>query len=167
MDTQRRSHCSIDCGGPSVIHACNNYDLSKIKKERQMKYLLLLIPFLLIGCANIPKDDPAAQNPNIADAELVATIAALELSSEKDRKALTEVSTALDAFCGHEGAFDSLALVGLFKSKLGKLRDRRRVLILLLLLERAGTEINPSDYVAWGGLACALRNGIKRGLALE
>ena len=130
-----------------------------------MKYLILSIASaLFVGCATKPAADGTP--PAIADAEFVATVAALELSeNKKDRAALTEISTVLDVFC-NEKQVDSLALVGLFKDRIGKVKSRR-VAILLLLLDRAGAEINPSDFVQWGNLSCALRRGIKFGLGLN
>lgn len=137
-----------------------------------MKYLLLLIPLLFIGCAKNKQPSTAqpaqtATQPELFDAELIARLAALELSEKpKNRVILKEVSDALDVFC-NEQQIDSLALVGLLKSKLGGFKNRRRVAILLLLLDKAGAEVNPSDYVQWGGLACGIRKGIKYGLAFE
>ena len=137
-----------------------------------MKYLLLLIPFLFIGCAKNkqPSTTQPAQTstqPELFDAKTIAALAALELSEKpKNRVILKEVSDALDVFC-NEQQIDSLALVGLLKSKLGGFKNRRRVAMFLLLLDRAGAEINPSDYVQWGGLSCKIREGIKYGLAFE
>jgi hypothetical protein len=134
-----------------------------------MKLLLITLfcyALLCCGCAQKKAAPQADIQPDIANAELVATLAAMELSnSKKGRVIVTEVSTALDVFCGDQQG-DALALVKLLKGKLGDAKNRRRVALLLLLLDRASIEINPSDHVQWAGVACRLRRGIKLGLDL-
>lgn len=118
------------------------------------------------GCAR-KQTEQTEVTPEIANAELVATLAAMELSnSKKGRAAVQEVSTALDVFCGDQQG-DSLALVKLLKDKLGDAKNRRRVALLLLLLDRASIEITPADHVQWANIACRLRRGIKMGLELN
>lgn len=110
---------------------------------------------------------PTPETPAILDPETIAALAALEVSHKpKNRIILQELSTALDVFCGSQ-QIDSLALITLFKSKFAAFSDHRRVAMLLLLLDRAGAQINPSDYVQWGGLACKLRRGISLALTLS
>lgn len=138
-----------------------------MKKIILINLLSLLAVLMLLGCANKGAGPSSeSDNPQIENAELIATAAAIELSGNKNGRAvMKEVSDALDVFCGQQ-EIDSLALVSLLKSKLGSLKDRRRVAILLLLINRAGAQINMSDYVQWGGFACKLRQGIKYGLEL-
>ena len=134
-----------------------------------MKYLLLLIPVLLVGCFGPPKSGGTAATDasfGTNDIKLLAAIATNEaiLEDERNRVILSEISDSLDVFCGGQEV-DSLVLYALLRSKLGD-RAGGRLGYFFLLIDRLGSRINPSDYVAWGTLGCGLRDGIKTGIGL-
>ena len=147
--------------------------------------LIILLPFIAlfaIGCASGTRGnssfqivDPDGTNapPSVEYRMLrwLASQGANEalMEDQANAKVLREVSDALDVFCG-QGKADSLFLLELVRGLPDRLKvsekTKRRIGSIALLVEELGGNINPSDYVAWGGLGCAVREGIQRGLAL-
>jgi hypothetical protein len=116
---------------------------------------------------------PAADDPQWKYLRAIAMLGANEavIEDRKNSVVLQEVTDALDVFCG-QGAADHLYLVALIGSLPERLqvgdRTRRRIGTLAALIDELGVAggIAPKDYVAWGGVGCAVREGLKRGLAL-
>jgi predicted small secreted protein len=113
---------------------------------------LVLACSLLTGCFGKGKGAGAQSGVTEQDLEFAAAIGTNEalLADANNRKVLQELSDALDVFCG-QGEIDRLVLYAFLRSRLGDV----------------GGNINPSDYVQWGGISCKLRAGIKRGLELS
>ena len=138
--------------------------------------LLLLLAVSLCGCAT-SKPNPAnaaASNSNDTKHKVLQALAALAASEaiaedSNNAKVLQEVSDALNVFCG-TGPIDSLFLVQIVNGLPDRLhvgdKTKRRVGLLALLVSDLALEIKPSDYVAFGSLGCAVREGIHRGIAL-
>jgi predicted small secreted protein len=127
---------------------------------------LVLACSLLTGCFGKGKGAGAQSGVTEQDLEFAAAIGTNEalLADANNRKVLQELSDALDVFCG-QGEIDRLVLYAFLRSRLGD--GGGRLGYIFLLLDRFGGNINPSDYVQWGGISCKLRAGIKRGLELS
>lgn len=123
----------------------------------------LLFSILIPGCSSLPFGK-ADNTGSLQTAAIIATSEAV-LENPNNRATLEELSVALEVFCGQQ-QIDSLALLKLVRGKLGG-KTGTRLGYLFLLFNDAGVSIKPADYVAWGNLACALRNGIKSGLTLS
>lgn len=147
--------------------------------RRALSLILMgIMGIMLVGCATTPAGGsrPTSQSTNAAPTHektlrLLAAIGSSEAIIEDARNSavLQEVSDALDVFCG-SGEMDSLFLITLVKRLPDRLHisedTKRRIGMVGLLVEELGGEIKPADYVAWGGVGCAVREGIKRGIAL-
>ncbi len=144
-------------------HGLDTTRYHRKRGRRAWRAAALLALLLSASCATF--------KPSLADLRLAAAIAASEtiLADDRNRAALAEVSDALEVFCGNQ-QIDSLALYDVLKrlpEKMQSEKARRRIGIFLLLVERAGAQIKPADHVAWGNIACSLREGIRAGIGAE
>lgn len=117
---------------------------------------ILFAAALLTGCGNLTPS---------SSLEIAVAIAANEavLANQSNRAVLAEVETGLNVFCGQQ-QIDTVALYQFLRVKLG---DQGRLGYVFLLFDQTGSKLTPADHVQFGQLACQLRAGIKRGLALS
>jgi hypothetical protein len=147
--------------------------------KTKLKVLILAVGVavagvVVTGCGTPPKSAGTADATGAEEhreLRLLAAFGANEAVIEDERNAavLQEVTDGLDVFCG-KGEADSLFIIQVVRRLPDRLhisdKTKRRLGHLALLVDELGGKINPSDYVAWGGVGCAVREGIKRGLAL-